>query len=197
MSELMKNEEMMRQGFRYMNKFMVLMWRLGMGKMINFSPEQMGRIMVITHTGRKSGLARRTPVNYALIDGELYCTVGFGEKSDWYRNILKTPEVEVWLPGAWWAGRAEDVSDIPERLQYLRQVLINSGFAASTFSGLDPHTISDEDLVAKTEEYRLIRIRKTSERAGPNGPGDLAYFWPLAGLLVLAVVLLCRLVRKK
>ena len=63
-----------------------------------------GQIMVLTHTGRKSGLRRRTPVNYALVDGEVYCTAGFGQISDWYRNILANPQVEVWLPDGWWAG---------------------------------------------------------------------------------------------
>ncbi|HEY3342677.1 MAG TPA: nitroreductase family deazaflavin-dependent oxidoreductase, partial [Anaerolineae bacterium] len=114
-----------RQGFRYFNRCMLLMWRLGLGAWVNGWPEVGGRIMVITHTGRKSGIKHRTPVNYALIGGELYCTAGFGQVSDWYRNIKANPGVEVWLPEGWWAGSAEEISDPGARLLLLRQVLIN------------------------------------------------------------------------
>ena len=87
--------------------------------------------MVITHTGRKSGLRRRTPVNYAIINGDIYCAAGFGAVADWYRNLLADPHVEVWLPDGWWAG-SQRCDDLPaeQRLPVLRQVLINSGFAA-------------------------------------------------------------------
>lgn len=51
--------------------------------------------MVITHTDRSAGFRRRTPVNYATVDDEIYCTVGFSSISDWYWNILVNPEVEV------------------------------------------------------------------------------------------------------
>jgi len=33
---------------------------------------------VITHTGRKTGRKRRTPVNYAVVRDDVYCTAGFG-----------------------------------------------------------------------------------------------------------------------
>ena len=86
--------------------------------------------MVLTHTGRTSGLQRRTPVNYAEIDGELYCTAGFGQIADWYRNIRANPQVEVWLPSGWWTGLATDITTQGNVLFIMRQVLINSGFAA-------------------------------------------------------------------
>ena len=98
--------ENLRQMFKQMNKFMLLMWRLGLGSWLNFWPDVGGRIMVITHTGRKTGLKRRTPVNYALVEGELYCTAGFGPMSDWYRNLKAHSQVEVWLPEGWWRSRA-------------------------------------------------------------------------------------------
>src|SRR5512140_295270 len=88
----------LRRVFRVFNRLMVFMWRLGMGRMINIWPAVIGRIMVIKHTGRKSGKVRLAPVNYAPLDGEIYCTAGFGSGSDWYRNIMAGPQVELWLP---------------------------------------------------------------------------------------------------
>ena len=71
--------EQLRQGFkRYLNPFMRTLFRLGLATWFNVWPEVSGRVMVITHTGRKTGQPRRTPVNYAIVDGEVYCVVGFG-----------------------------------------------------------------------------------------------------------------------
>jgi deazaflavin-dependent oxidoreductase (nitroreductase family) len=178
----------MRQAFRYINRFMLLMWRLGLGNYINMWPEVIGRIMVLTHTGRKSGARRQTPVNYALIDGDIYCTAGYGSGSDWYRNIRIDPNVELWLPDGWWAGNAEDISDSPDRLRLLRQVLIASGFAARA-AGIDPHTATDSELDHLTMEYRLVRILRTEARTGKNGPGEFAWVWPLATMLLLPSLL--------
>jgi deazaflavin-dependent oxidoreductase (nitroreductase family) len=185
-----RDEEYLRQGFKTFNRFMLLMWRLGLGWMINYWPKGSGQIMVITHTGRKTGLKRQTPVNYALVDGELYCLSGFG-MSDWYRNILANPEVEVWLPDGWWAGVAEDVSQAGNRIALIRQVLIGSGFAAPLF-GVNHTAMNDEELAAATADYRLIHIRRTEARTGPGGPGDLAWIWPVATMLLVPLMLLRR-----
>jgi deazaflavin-dependent oxidoreductase (nitroreductase family) len=183
-------DALLRQGFKYGNKFMLLMWRLGFQRW-GMSNPYLGYIMVLTHTGRKSGLRRRTPVNFAEIDGDLYCVAGFGAVADWYRNLLAHPAVEVWLPdGSWWAGEAEDVTALPDaqRMPLLRQVLINSGFAA-LLAGLQPRQMSDAALDQATAGYKLVRIRRTAARTGPGGPSDLAWVWipasALLGLLLL------------
>ena len=186
-----QSQNQVRQGFRQFNRFMLLMWRLGLGSAINIWPEVGGRVMVIRHTGRKTGIKRYTPVNYTIADGEVYCTAGFGSISDWYRNILAHPEVEVWLPDGWWAGLAQDVSDTETRIPLLRQVLIDSGFAARV-AGLDPVSMTNEQMEVATADYRLIHIQRTEARTGPGGPGDLAWIWPLATMILLPVVLMRR-----
>jgi deazaflavin-dependent oxidoreductase (nitroreductase family) len=189
--------EQLRQGFRkYLNPFMLGMWRLGLGAWFNAWPEVSGRVMVITHTGRKTGRPRRTPVNFAMVDDELYCLAAFGGVSDWYRNMLANPHVEVWLPDGWWVGAAEDVSDCKERLPLVRQVMIGSGFAARV-AGLNPYTMSDEDLEKATATYRLVHIRRTQARTGPGGPGDLAWVWPVAAMVLLPLAIFRRGRRSK
>ncbi len=180
-------EAKLRQGFKYFNRFMMLMWRLGLGKQVNCWPEWGGQIMVLTHLGRKSGLPRRTPVNYALIDGEIYCTAGFGPVSDWYKNIKANPQVEVWLPDGWWVGQGEEVTDPAIKLPILRQVLIASGFAARV-AGINPHTMPDDVLTAVTQEYRVLHIRRAAAQTGPHGPGDLVWVWPVAAAALVALL---------
>lgn len=176
-------QALLRQSFRRLNPFMVLIWRLGLGSALNCWPAVGGRIMVLLHTGRTTGLRRQTPVNYALIDGDLFCVAGFGPSTDWYRNIVANPSVEVWLPGGWWAGVAEDVSAVPDRLARIRTVLRSSGIVAPLV-GADPHTLTDAALDAATTDYKLVRIRRSEARTGPGGPGDLAWIWPVTALLL-------------
>lgn len=177
-------EEALRQSFRYFNRFMLLMWRLGLGPLLNAAPDVLGRYMVIVHTGRKTGMKRYTPVNYAEIDGDIYCSAGFGTISDWYRNIMADPRVELWLPKARWTGIAEDITDQEGALDKLRQVLIASAFAANAV-GIYPKTMSDEALAKETTDYRLVRVRFTGLREGEGGPGDLVWVWGVAALLAL------------
>ena len=145
----------LRRVFHSMNRFMVLLWRLRLGKAINIWPAGFGRIMVIKHRGRKSGEEYLTPVNYAVVEDEIYCTAGFGSISDWYRNMLVYPRVELWLPEGKRMACAQDISDSPRRLYLLRQVLISSGFAAPLF-GINPKKLSDEQLDQVSKEYRLV-----------------------------------------
>ncbi|MBN1668410.1 MAG: nitroreductase family deazaflavin-dependent oxidoreductase [Anaerolineales bacterium] len=185
-----KLEEKLRQGFKYLNKFILTLWRLGLGGWLNAWPQVLGRYMVITHTGRKSGLKRQTPVNYTELDGEVYCTAGFGKISDWYQNMLANPEVEIWLPDGWWQGVAIDVSEAENRIEILRAVLVASGFAGPLF-GLDPRKMDDAQLAKAGASYRLVRIERSAARTGPGGPGELAWIWPLATFLLLPLVV-CR-----
>ncbi len=180
-----------QQAFRFINKFMLLMWRLGLGGWLNIWPSVSGRIMVLTHIGRKTGLQRRTPVNYALVDGEVYCTAGFGATSDWYRNIIAHPNVQVWLPNGWWEGIAEEIVDPAARVTLLRQVLVASGWAAYA-DGLDPYRMTDDEIGTATASYRLLHIRRVAPRTGPGGPGDLAWVWPLATTILLLFLLFRR-----
>ncbi|MBF8283777.1 MAG: hypothetical protein HW378_2692 [Anaerolineales bacterium] len=187
-----RTEETLRQSFkRYLNPFMLLMWRLGLGPWINIWPPVGGRILVIAHQGRRTGRRRYTPVNYALVDGEIYCTVGFGVVSDWYRNLAVNPNIEVWLPDGWWAGVVEDISDSPWRLPLLRQVLIGSG-VVTYLAGIDPVNLTDEALHAVTSKYRLLHIWRTEARTGRGGPGDLAWVWPAATMILLPLLLFRR-----
>jgi len=183
-----KVADRLRQGFRYLNKFMVWMWRLGFGPWFNFWPEGWGQIMVITHTGRKSGRKYRTPVNFAILDGDVYCIAGFGVIADWYRNLLVNPETELWLPDGWWKGVAEDISQADNRPQIMRAVVTASGFAGPMF-GVDPKKLDDESLAKVTKNYQVIRIQRTEPRTGPGGPGDLGWVWQIATLILLPMVI--------
>ncbi len=186
---ILQATETWRRAFHYGNPWMLLMWRLGLGSVINMLPDTAGQLMVLTHVGRKSGKTYRQPLNYALADGDVYCVAGFGAISDWYKNITANPRVQVWLPDGWWEGIARDVSDAPNRVPLLRAVIRGSGFAGR-LAGIDVNTISDTELDLLTRDYRLIRIERMTARTGSDGPGDLAWVWQAATVILLGMVLL-------
>jgi deazaflavin-dependent oxidoreductase (nitroreductase family) len=167
---------------------MVPMWRLGLGGFLNAWPTVGGRLFVLVHPGRRSGREYRTPLNYAEVDGDVYCLAGFGKGTDWYRNALAAGAVEVWLPDGWWEAAPIDVSEDPERIALMRAVLIGSGFATYV-AGIDPRRLSDADLHRKTAGYRLLRLERTSARTGPGGPGDLAWIWPWSATFLAWVLM--------
>lgn len=59
------------------------------------------RLLMLEHTGRKSGTAR-----YVVLEvfdhptRDTYVVVsGFGARAQWFRNVRVTPEVRVWIAG--------------------------------------------------------------------------------------------------
>ncbi len=68
------------------------------------------RFLMLTHTGRKSGLPRRTVIEVVRHDRQAdtyYVVSGWGEKSDWYQNIKKNPDVTVQVGGREFRATAE------------------------------------------------------------------------------------------
>ncbi len=54
--------------------------------------------LLLTHTGRKSGLPRYVALEVVRRDkasDTYFVAAGFGEKSDWYLNLQKTPQAEI------------------------------------------------------------------------------------------------------
>lgn len=72
----------------------ILLYRLGLGPLLG------RRVMLLTHTGRVSGLPRRAVIEVVRHDEHGYVAAsGFGPRADWYRNVLANPEVILQVGG--------------------------------------------------------------------------------------------------
>lgn len=177
---------LIRRIFRILNKFfMVPMFRLGLGTY--FGNPLTGYIMVMKAIGRKSGRIRYTPVNYTLSNGNIYCISGGGKSSDWYRNLMSIPKIEVIMPAGAIFGNVEEVGDPTERKIVIRQILINAGFAGF-FEGYNPFTISDADLALKSADLPVLRIHPLGLGNGASDPGG--WTWVGAFVVTIALILL-------
>ncbi len=72
-------------------------------------------ILLLRHTGRKSGRQYATPLQYEKI-GDTYCIgAARGSRADWFRNVQANPQVVVSVGRKTFRALAEPVTD-PERV---------------------------------------------------------------------------------
>lgn len=71
-------------------RFPILLYHARLGWLLG------DRFLLLEHTGRKSGRKREVVVEVVRYDkstGTYIVASGWGENSDWYRNVMKTPVV--------------------------------------------------------------------------------------------------------
>ncbi len=71
-------------------------------------------ILLLTHTGRKTGKRYVTPLQYEKIGGAYIVGAGRGPKADWFRNVQANPNVHVRVGRDEFDCTAEPVTN-PER----------------------------------------------------------------------------------
>jgi deazaflavin-dependent oxidoreductase (nitroreductase family) len=86
-----------------------VLYAIGLGPLIG------GIILLLTTTGRKSGLLRVTPLQYEEINGDYYLGSARGLNADWLRNIQSNPTVELRVGAIRLRGQAEVITD-PSRI---------------------------------------------------------------------------------
>jgi deazaflavin-dependent oxidoreductase (nitroreductase family) len=68
----------------------------------------------LTTTGRHTGAPHRIEIWFALVDGVAYLLSGGGDRSDWVRNLMISPEVILEIGGRKRTTRARVVTDADE-----------------------------------------------------------------------------------
>jgi len=92
-------------------KIPTLIYRVGLGRLLG------RRFLLLVHRGRKSRLERRTVLEVISYEADPPTAVvlsGWGERSQWFRNLQAAPPVAVSLGGERWLSPAFEVLD-PER----------------------------------------------------------------------------------
>jgi deazaflavin-dependent oxidoreductase (nitroreductase family) len=132
-----------------------VLYAIGLGPLI-------GRIiLLLTTTGRRSGMKRVTPLQYELIGSDYFLGAARGLKADWVRNIQSNPQVEVRVGAKRFEGRAEVVTD-PSKFADFMEVRLERhprmiGFIMEKAHGL-PGRPSREQLeeLAKSEAFVVV-----------------------------------------
>jgi len=80
------------KALRFGLRLPIFLYRIKLGWLLG------DRFLMLTHTGRKSGLPRQTVievVKHEKTTDTYYVVSGWGDKSDWYQNIRKAPQVTI------------------------------------------------------------------------------------------------------
>lgn len=167
----------LRRAFHGVNRWVAApMIRSGLGPLL--STPATGSILVLRTRGRRSGLVREAPLGYAIVAGRVVVVAGYGRSAHWFQNALADPEVEVALPGAVLAGRAEEVLDPGERRDAFRALIGTMGVIGRVTLG-DVTRADDERVDELAAAFPLLAITPTEVRPGPYDPGGTFWRIPL------------------
>lgn len=185
-----------RTAFRYGNRYaMVPFHRAGLAAWLG-NPLT-GWQLLLTTTGRRSGLRRATPLGFLIADGAAWVLAGYGPSTLWYRNLVADPRVEVLLPARPpFAAHATFTLDPVVRARII-PLLVRSMALPGTAIGDLPWLAPDERILELTAWVPLVRLSPADGSvlvAGPDDPGGLGWTWrTLAATLATAVA--CRALR--
>ena len=185
-----------RRAFHVFNRWVsVPLLRAGMGPWMG-TPIG-GWILLLRVRGRRTGLTRFVPLSYLIADGSAWVMAGFGPHTDWYRNVLAQPEVDVLLPGRARLCRAAQVLDPAIRRRIIPALTRATGLPGYMI-GCDPYRASDDEILAATAWVPLVRLQPVGEPlvSGPDDPGGFGWVWRQAVVMVVMVQVF-RLLRRR
>lgn len=113
-------------------------------------------IMIITVRGRKTGKEYSTPIGYVR-DGDLVYALNSGGVSNWYKNVLKNPEVILEIKGRRFRAVAEAVNDPLERRHIFDLYRQQRGSAFNRFFGV-PADAPQAELEKAFESRVFVRF---------------------------------------
>lgn len=164
----------------------IVLYRMGMGAFV-------GRLfMIMTTTGRRSGLPRRTAVEYHQHDGRKYVMVGW-ERSDWYQNILANPLMTIQTCAGVEHVRARRL-ETDEDYRAAWDVAVESTpiQAIMKMSGVE---MTRDDFVAQKDRFILLTFDPTGEPAPPPLEADLKWV-PSVVLNIVGTFVIQRAIRR-
>jgi deazaflavin-dependent oxidoreductase (nitroreductase family) len=107
MPEIIAEPKIPRGFSRLAFRFPIWLYHMHLGFLMGY------RFVLLTHTGRKSGLPRQTVlevVRYDIPTGGCIIASGWGQKSDWFRNVTANPKIWFQIRNKRSAGIAERLS---------------------------------------------------------------------------------------
>ena len=101
------------------NRLMGFLYSIGLGPLV-------GRmVLLLTTTGRRTGLPRVTPLQYEKVDDAYYVGSMRGTRADWFRNLVADPAVEVRVKSKRFKVKAEPITD-PSRIADFLELRLES-----------------------------------------------------------------------
>ena len=164
------------------------LFRLGLGDLLNVL-----RLLILTTRGRKSGEARHVAIEYRRHGSKIYMISGWGERPDWYQNLLADPLVTIQLGRHALSALADKVTDPAEALRAVNLFRRDAPTRYDAVLGrLVDNEVSGMKLPDVSPQFTIIRLDIiTDEPLLPGLRMDFIWLWPAAiiGIVLLAALL--------
>jgi deazaflavin-dependent oxidoreductase (nitroreductase family) len=171
---------------KYVYKTPILLYRMGLGKLI-------GQLfMIMTTTGRKSGLPRRTAVEFHQHAGRKYVMVGW-RQSDWYQNILTNPLLTIQTADGIEHVRARRLESDADYIETWNVAVKNTPIRV--IMKLMGITMTRDKFVAQKNGFILLTFDHTDEATPPPMDADLTWV-PLAILNIAGAFVVQAIIRR-
>ena len=139
--------------FRLIVRYPVLYYRLGLHRLVS------RQVLLLTTTGRKTGLPRVAPVDYEEEDGTFYIVPNQGTHATWYRNLVAHPEVAIQVGRRRMEAIATPVTDLELKAHVLRRFAsARWGFRVKKYYGIPPGA-TDEKLLELAPHRAVVAVR--------------------------------------
>ncbi|MDF1499904.1 MAG: nitroreductase/quinone reductase family protein [Anaerolineales bacterium] len=99
---------------RLLSRPPLFFYRLGLGALLG------RKVMLLTTTGRKTGIPRTTPLQYERYRGAYYVGSMRGASADWYKNLVADPNVSLQIGRKTIRGRAEPIEEPEKVFEFIR-----------------------------------------------------------------------------
>lgn len=164
-------------------------YRLGLSRLM----VQM-RLMVLTTWGRKTGLPRHTAIEYRAHGSQIYVVSAWGQRPNWYRNLLAHPVARIRRGPQTLNARAVVVSDPSEALRALYLFRQRAPFVYDPVLARlsNQESVTPRSLVDVSDQFTIVRLEPADDVVGPPAvEADLKWVWAVigVGLTLLAVIL--------
>lgn len=120
------------RAMRFLLRLPILQYHLGLQAPIA------KRILILSTCGRNTGQTRQTALGYVYepASDTFLVMTGWGGRSDWYRNAICDPQVEIWVGKRRIHARAVSLP-LDENIEEIRLVLKKDPNAERMFSVLE------------------------------------------------------------
>lgn len=152
------DDHLPRGWLRWLLRLPVWLYRARLGWLLG------KRFLLLTHTGRKTGLPRRTVLEVVQYDAATRTFIvasGWGEKSSWFQNIQAHPEVEVASGGLRFEACGEQlpVEQAEQVLtEYARRHPVAFRWLAPLMAGERQNSVA-ENIRAMAQTIPLVALR--------------------------------------
>ncbi|MFX1533214.1 MAG: nitroreductase family deazaflavin-dependent oxidoreductase [Promethearchaeota archaeon] len=145
--------------FKLFNKIIIPLYRLKVLSILGFGR----RLLILSTKGRKSGKIRKSGLEYFRINNAIHIISGFGQKSDWFKNMIANPD-HVYVQVGFRKFHANiEVLEEAETEDVFRWFAKNHSTYMKAGFGWNPKQDNPEtaDFSSLTRILKVIRIHKS------------------------------------